>query len=45
MIAGVSESRKITQEKKEERKGEFVNWNYKTETVPLYTNGQGDVKL
>jgi len=44
VIAGVSESRKITQEKKEERKGEFVNWNHKSETETLFTKIEGPSK-
>ena len=40
LVSGWCLGRKITQEKKEERKGEFVNWHYNTETGPLYTRDQ-----
>ena len=38
-------SQESTQEKKEEGKGEFVNWHYKTKTETLYTKGRGVIKI
>ncbi len=32
-------------EMKKKKKGEFVNWHYKTETKTLYTNDRGTVEI